>query len=81
MNELIHNLFPDWPKIRPLPICKVSIVCDQKMTNTYKLFHRFRQAQVDNGGPILSSSQFLLLPQLSQKMKFATKVFKMDQKK
>jgi hypothetical protein len=38
---------------------------------TYRVLHRFRQAKFDNGGLILSSSQFLLLP---QKMKPALKV-------
>ncbi len=33
----------------------------------YRVFHRFRQARFDNGDSILSSSQFLLLPQLPQK--------------
>jgi hypothetical protein len=36
------------------------------------------QAKFDNGGSILSSSQFLLLPQLPQKMKLASKVVKID---
>ncbi len=29
---------------------------------TYSVFHRFREAKFGNGGSILSSSQFLLLP-------------------
>ncbi len=33
----------------------------------YIVFHQFGQAKFDKGGSILSSSQFLLLPQLLQK--------------
>jgi hypothetical protein len=43
--------------------------------HTYSVFHQFRQAKFDNGGSILSPSQFLLLP---QKMKLASKVVKID---
>jgi hypothetical protein len=45
-----------------------------------RVFHRYRQATFAYGGSILSSSQFLLLPHLSQKMKIATKVVIMDSK-
>jgi len=31
------------------------------------VFHRFGEAKIRNGGSVLGSSQFLLLPQLSQK--------------
>ncbi len=44
------------------------------------MFHRFRQAKFAYGGSILSSSQFLLLPQLPQKMELASKVVKVDSK-
>jgi hypothetical protein len=44
------------------------------------VFQGFRQAKSANGGSILSSSQFLILPQLPQKMKFASKVVKVDSK-
>ncbi len=47
---------------------------------TYSVFHRFRKAKFAYGGSILSSSQFLLLPQLSQKMELASKVVKVDSK-
>jgi hypothetical protein len=46
----------------------------------YSLFHQFRQAKFANGGSILSSSQFSILPQLPQKMKLASKVVKIDPK-
>jgi len=48
------------------------------MKNCYRVFHRFRQAKFDNGGLILSSSQFLILPQLPQKNEAASKVVKID---
>ena len=46
----------------------------------YSVFHRLRQAKFDNGGSILSSSQFLILPQLPEKLKLASKVVKIDSK-
>ncbi len=42
------------------------------------MFRRFRQAKFDNSSSILSSSQFLLLLQLPQKIKLAFKVVKID---
>jgi hypothetical protein len=52
----------------------------KKTWNNYNAFYRFRQAKFANGGLILSSSQFLLLPQLPQKKKLALKVVKIDLK-
>jgi hypothetical protein len=43
-------------------------------------FNRVRQAKFDYGGSILSSSQFLLLPQLPQKVELTSKVVKVDSK-
>jgi hypothetical protein len=40
----------------------------------------FSKAKSANGGSILSSSQFLILPQLPQKIKIASKVVKVDSK-
>jgi hypothetical protein len=40
----------------------------------YSVFHQFRQAKFVYGGSILSSSQFLLLPQLPPKMELSSKV-------
>ncbi len=48
-----------------------------KFRRTHRVFHLFRQAKFDNGGSILSSSPFLLLP---QKMELASKVVKIDSK-
>jgi hypothetical protein len=44
------------------------------------VFQGFRQAKSANGGSILSSSHFLVLPQLPQKMELASKVVKVDSK-
>jgi hypothetical protein len=46
----------------------------------YSVFYQFRQAKFAYGGSILSSSQFLLMPQLPQKMELASKVVKVDSK-
>ena len=43
-------------------------------------FNRFGQAKFAYGGPVLDSSQFLLLPQLPQKMTLASKMVKIDSK-
>ncbi len=50
------------------------------MENHYSVLHRFRQANFPNGGFILTSSRFLLLPHQPQKMKLASKVVKIDLK-
>jgi len=44
------------------------------------VFHGFEQAKFVNGGSILSSSQFTLLPQLSLKMMLNLKVAKINSK-
>jgi hypothetical protein len=46
----------------------------------YSVFQGFSKAKSANGGSILSSSQFLILPQLPQKIKLASKVVKVDLK-
>jgi hypothetical protein len=48
--------------------------------SSYSVFQGFCKAKSANGGLILSSSQFLILPQLPQKMKLALKVVKVDSK-
>ncbi len=40
----------------------------------YNVFHQFRQAKFADGGSILTSSQFLQLPQLPLKTTIAIKV-------
>jgi hypothetical protein len=47
---------------------------------SYSVFQGFSKAKSANGGLILSSSQFLILPQLPQKIKLASKVVKVDSK-
>jgi hypothetical protein len=47
--------------------------------NYYSVFQGFSKAKSANGGSILSSSQFLILPQLPHK-KLASKVVKVDSK-
>jgi hypothetical protein len=44
------------------------------------VFQGFSKAKSANGVSILSSSQFLILPQLPQKIKLASKVVKVDSK-
>ncbi len=46
----------------------------------YSAFQGFSKAKSANGGSILSSNQFLILPQLPQKIKLASKVVKVDSK-
>ena len=47
-------------------------------TYFYRSFHRFGQAKIAYGGPVLGSSQFLLLPQLPKKMTLASKVVNLN---
>jgi hypothetical protein len=44
------------------------------------VFQGFSKAKSANGGSILSLSQFLILPQLPQKIKLTSKVVKVDSK-
>jgi hypothetical protein len=44
----------------------------------YSVFQGFSKAKFAHGGSILSSSQFLILPQLPQKIKLSSKVVKVD---
>jgi hypothetical protein len=44
------------------------------------VFQEFSKAKSANGGSILSLSQFLILPQLPQKIKLASKAVKVDPK-
>jgi len=46
----------------------------------YRVFHGFGQAKFPDGGSILGSSQFTLLPQLPLKMMLGLKVVKIDSK-
>ncbi len=55
-------------------------VCTVTVTTWYSVFQGISKANSANGGSILSSSQFLILPQLPQKIKLASKVVKVDSK-
>jgi hypothetical protein len=55
--------------------CKIA-----RVTRAYSVFQGFSKAKSANGGSILSASQFLILPQLPQKIKLASKVVKVDSK-
>jgi hypothetical protein len=57
-----------------------KVKCKQEIINFYSVFQGFSKAKSANGGSILSSSQFLILPQLPQKIKFASKVVEVDSK-
>jgi hypothetical protein len=52
-----------------------------KKSLIYSVFQGFSKAKSANGGLILSLSQFLILPQLPQNIKLASKVVKVDSKK
>jgi hypothetical protein len=58
----------------------VALFYQQNCTQLYSVFQGFSKAEFANGGSILSSSQFSILPQLAQKMKLASKVVKIDSK-
>jgi hypothetical protein len=47
---------------------------------SYSVFQGFSKVKFANGGSILSSSQFSILPQLAQKMKLTSKVVEIDSK-
>jgi len=50
------------------------------LTSFHRAFHGFGQAKLHNGGSVLGSSQFLILPQLSQKMMLGLKGVKFNLK-
>jgi len=66
-SEFINNFFGNF---------KNQIINFRQTT----VFQGFSKAKSANGGSILSSSQFLILPQLPQKIKLASKVVKVDSK-
>jgi len=47
---------------------------------TYRAFHGFWQARFPDGGSVLGSSQFCILPQLPLKTMLDLKVVKIDSK-
>jgi hypothetical protein len=46
----------------------------------YRAFHEFERAKFPDGGSVLGSNQFLILPQLPQKITLDSKVVKIDPK-
>jgi len=52
----------------------------QKNVGNYRAFHRFGQAKFPDGGSVLGSSQFSILPQLPLKNVLGLKVVKIDSK-
>ncbi len=77
------------PKIGSRPTCSETLLfavylVDQRKSkgkNTaHFTIHRLRQTKYDDGGSILSSSQFLILLQQPLKMKLAFKVVKINSK-
>jgi len=50
------------------------------MPNSSRAFHGFGQAQFPDGGSVLGSSQFSILPQLPPKIMLDSKVVKIDRK-
>jgi hypothetical protein len=55
-------------------------VRERERKREYSVFQGFRKAKSANGGSILSSSQFLILPQMPQEIKLASKVVIVDSK-
>jgi hypothetical protein len=56
------------------------MICDARMFLGTMCFRDLGKSKSANGGSILSSSQFSILPQLAQKMTLASKVVKIDSK-
>jgi len=50
------------------------------MMPLYRAFHRFGKAKFPNGGLVLGSNQFSILPQLPPKIMLYSKVVKIDPK-
>ncbi len=72
-----HLLFPS-PSA--FGFCLKLFLKQKKEFSFYSVFQGFSEARFAYGGSILSSSQFLILFQLPQKMKLKSKVVKIDPK-
>jgi len=48
------------------------------MNESYRVFHGFGQAKFPDGGSVLGSNQFSVLPQLPPKILFDSKVVKIS---
>jgi hypothetical protein len=74
---------PATPVVDPVGVAELPFLNTNlkiKSTYSYSVFQGFSLAKFAYGGSILSSSQFLILPQLPQKMKLKSKVVKIDPK-
>ncbi len=82
VKELVLYLFQNfgWPEVTLINISTKTAWQQKAVHAKYIMIQAFRQAKSANGGSILSSSQFMILPQLPQKMKLASKVVKVDSK-
>jgi len=59
---------------------RVAHPCTRTTESYYRAFHRFAQAKFPDGGSILGTSQFSMLPQLPPKILLDSKVVKIDRK-
>jgi hypothetical protein len=80
-----NNLIPSRPYFQLFPLNQQGFErkegnCNNSSKSIYSVFQGFSYAKFAYGGSILSSSQFLILPQLPQKMKLTLKVVKIDPK-
>jgi len=57
-----------------------KLVWNVRPANTYRAFHRFGQAKFPDGGSVLVSNQYSILPQLPSKILLDSKVVKVDLK-
>ena len=58
----------------------LSVCVGEREGERYRAFHKFGQAKFPNGGLVLGSSQFSILPQLSPKILLDSKVVKINPK-
>ncbi len=73
---VLFGALTESPTLRP----KLPYIVKKHFVQTYSVFQGFGKAKSANGGSILSSSQFFIMPQLPQKIKLALKVVKVDSK-
>ena len=70
-----------WTGLKPcFPFQLRKVIKNHAVCLYYRAFHSFGLAKFAYGGPVLGTSQFLLLPQLAQKMMLVSKVVKIDSK-
>ncbi len=78
-SDIQHTHVKEQKKSLDLNFSKTSR-CSFALVSLYSVFHWFQRAKFAYGDLILSSSQFLLLTQHSQKMKLTSKVIKIKTK-